>query len=151
MRTGTKEARSPPTIDMAAAKIEMARTYGSGDVSTRTERRIDDRVASVRDTMKETRAAMLNALMRRTDWPAAVNDLQCFGAPPSAGASFVVSTRLLRRRGLFRFHSGPADILVPRIEIDRPVKITSFVADWLRAVCQYSGKERMWPSCLNIA
>jgi alkylation response protein AidB-like acyl-CoA dehydrogenase len=143
MRTGTKEARSPPKIDMAAAKIEVARTYGTGDVSSR----IDDRVASVRDKMKETRAAMLKALMRRTDWPAAVNDRQCFGAPASAGASFVVSTRLLRRRGLFRFHPGPADILALRIEIDRPVKITSFVADWLKAICQYSGKESLRLSC----
>lgn len=79
MRTGTKEAVSPLTIDMAAAKIEIrsldeklnafkievARTYVTGDVITRLERRIDDMVTSVRDEMKETREAMLKAFMRR--------------------------------------------------------------------------------------
>jgi hypothetical protein len=72
---------SPLTIDMAAAKldiralddklnafkIEVARTYVTGDVITRLERRIDDMVTSVRDEMKETREAMLKAFMRRTD------------------------------------------------------------------------------------
>lgn len=79
LRTGTKEAVSPLTIDMAAAKIEIrsldeklnafkievARTYVTGDVITRLERRIDDMVSSVRDEMKETREAMLKAFMRR--------------------------------------------------------------------------------------
>lgn len=58
---------SPLTIDMAAKieirqldeklnsfKIEVARTYGTGDVTTRLERRIDDLVTSVRDAMAET-------------------------------------------------------------------------------------------------
>lgn len=61
-RTGTKEAVSPPTIDMAAAKleiraldeklnafkIEVARTYVTVDAIHRLERRIDDIVTSVR-------------------------------------------------------------------------------------------------------
>ncbi|ACB27615.1 hypothetical protein [Methylobacterium radiotolerans] len=79
LRTGTKEAVSPLTIDMAAAKleirsledklnafkIEVARTYVTGDVITRLERRIDDMVTSVRSEMAETREAMLKAFMRR--------------------------------------------------------------------------------------
>ena len=79
LRTGTKEAVSPLTIDMAAAKIEIrsleeklnafkievARTYVTGDVITRLERRIDDMVSSVRGEMKETREAMLKAFMHR--------------------------------------------------------------------------------------
>ena len=79
LRTGTKEAVSPLTIDMAAAKIEIrsldeklnafkievARTYVTGDVITRLERRIDDMVTSVRGEMKETREAMLKAFMHR--------------------------------------------------------------------------------------
>ena len=76
LRTGTKEAVSPLTIDMAAAKlefwaldeklnffkIEVARTYGTADVIRRLERRIDDMVASVQEEMKETREMMLSAL-----------------------------------------------------------------------------------------
>ncbi|MGN7124094.1 hypothetical protein [Methylorubrum thiocyanatum] len=79
MRTGTKDAVSPLTIDMAAVKIqiaaqtealhnfkvEVARTYVTGDVITRLERRIDDLVSSVRDEMKETRDIMLKALTGR--------------------------------------------------------------------------------------
>ncbi|CAO4179748.1 DUF2730 domain-containing protein [Methylorubrum populi] len=79
MRAGTKDAVSPLTIDMAAAKIEIrqideklsafkievARTYVTGDVITRLERRIDDLVSSVRDEMKETRDIMLKALTGR--------------------------------------------------------------------------------------
>lgn len=75
LRTGTKEAVSPLTIDMAAAKIEIrsleeklnafkievARTYVTGDVIHRLERRIDDMVTSVREEMKETRETMLSA------------------------------------------------------------------------------------------
>ncbi len=49
-----------------AFKIEVARTYVTGDViTTRLERRIDDLVTSVRGEMKETREAMLKAFMRR--------------------------------------------------------------------------------------
>ncbi|KAA0122189.1 hypothetical protein CIW48_19520 [Methylobacterium sp. P1-11] len=79
LRTDTKEAVSPLTIDMAATKIEIrsldeklnafkievARTYVTGDVITRLERRIDDMVTSVRGEMKETREAMLKAFMHR--------------------------------------------------------------------------------------
>ena len=79
MRAGTKDAVSPLTIDMAAAKIEIrqldeklnsfkievARTYVTGDVITRLERRIDDLVTSVRDEMKETRREMLQAITGR--------------------------------------------------------------------------------------
>lgn len=75
LRSGTKEAVSPLTIDMAAQKIELraldeklnlfkvevARTYVTADVIHRLERRIDDMVASVRDEMKETRETMLSA------------------------------------------------------------------------------------------
>lgn len=79
LRTGTKDAVSPLTIDLQAArldiaalneklnafKIEVARTYVTGDVITRLERRIDDLVTSVRDEMKETRREMLQAIMGR--------------------------------------------------------------------------------------
>lgn len=79
LKGSAREAVSPLTIDMAAAKIEIraldeklnafkievARTYVTGDVITRLERRIDDMVVSVRDEMKETREAMLKAFMRR--------------------------------------------------------------------------------------
>jgi hypothetical protein len=79
LRAGTKDAVSPLTIDMAAAKIEIrqldeklnafkievARTYVTGDVITRLERRIDDLVSSVRDEMKETRDMMLKAITVR--------------------------------------------------------------------------------------
>lgn len=79
LRTGTREAVSPLTIDMAAAKIEIAnlneklnnfkievaRTYVTGDVIHRLERRIDDMVTSVRDEMKETRDTMLRAITGR--------------------------------------------------------------------------------------
>ncbi|GJE70297.1 hypothetical protein [Methylorubrum podarium] len=78
LRAGTKDAVSPLTIDMAAAKIEIrqldeklnafkievARTYVTGDVITRLERRIDDLVSSVRDEM-ETRREMLQAITGR--------------------------------------------------------------------------------------
>lgn len=79
LRAGTKDAVSPLTIDMAAAKIEIralddklnafkievARTYVTGDVIHRLERRIDDLVTSVRGEMKETRETMLKAIMNR--------------------------------------------------------------------------------------
>ncbi len=79
LRAGTKDAVSPLTIDMAAAKIEIAslneklnafkievaRTYVTGDVIHRLERRIDDLVTSVRDEMKETRDIMLRAISNR--------------------------------------------------------------------------------------
>ncbi|MCY1643262.1 hypothetical protein [Methylorubrum sp. SL192] len=79
LRAGTKDAVSPLTIDMAALKIqvaahnealhnfkvEVARTYVTGDVITRLERRIDDLVSSVRDEMKETRQTMLKAITGR--------------------------------------------------------------------------------------
>jgi anti-sigma-K factor RskA len=79
LRAGTKDAVSPLTIDLQAArldiaslneklnvfKIEVARTYVTGDVITRLERRIDDMVTSVRDEMKETRETMLKAIMGR--------------------------------------------------------------------------------------
>ncbi|GJE75897.1 hypothetical protein [Methylorubrum suomiense] len=78
-RAGTKDAVSPLTIDMAAAKIEIAslneklnafkievaRTYVTGDVITRLEQRIDVLVNSVRDEMKETRDIMLKAITGR--------------------------------------------------------------------------------------
>ncbi|MBB2959825.1 hypothetical protein [Methylobacterium sp. R2-1] len=80
LRTGTRDAVSPLTIDMAAVKIqiaaqtealhnfkvEVARTYVTGDVITRLERRIDDLVSSVRDEMKETRQTMLKAITGRS-------------------------------------------------------------------------------------
>ncbi|CAO4167887.1 hypothetical protein [Methylorubrum aminovorans] len=79
MRTGTKDAVSPLTIDMAAAKIEIAalneklnafkievaRTYVTGDVITRMERRIDDLVTSMREEMAATRREMLQAITGR--------------------------------------------------------------------------------------
>lgn len=79
LRTGTKDAVSPLAIDITAAKIEIraldeklnafkievARTYVTGDVIHRLERRIDDMVASVRDEMKDTREAMLRAFAGR--------------------------------------------------------------------------------------
>lgn len=79
VKGGTAAAVSPLTIDMAAAKIEIAalneklnafkievaRTYVTGDVIQRLERRIDDMVTSVRDEMKETRETMLKAIMGR--------------------------------------------------------------------------------------
>ena len=72
-------AVSPLTIDMAAVKIqvasqadalnafkvEVARTYVTGDVITRLERRIDDMVSSVREEMQETRREMLDAILGR--------------------------------------------------------------------------------------
>ena len=80
LRTGTRDAVSPLAIDMAAVKIqiaaqtealhnfkvEVARTYVTGDVITRLERRIDDLVSSVRDEMKETRQTMLKAITGRS-------------------------------------------------------------------------------------
>ncbi|WP_298967778.1 hypothetical protein [uncultured Methylobacterium sp.] len=79
LRAGTKDAVSPLAIDMAAVKldirvldeklnafkIEVARTYVTGDVITRLERRIDDMVSSVRDEMQETRKQMMDAFARR--------------------------------------------------------------------------------------
>jgi hypothetical protein len=79
LRTNTKEAVSPLTIDMAAAKIEfrsldeklnlfkieVARTYVTADVIHRLERRMDEMVSSVRDEMKETRDTMLSAFTGR--------------------------------------------------------------------------------------
>ncbi|KQP50850.1 hypothetical protein ASG40_13060 [Methylobacterium sp. Leaf399] len=78
-KAGTTAAVSPLTIDMAAVKIEVssvkdqlnafkievARTYVTGDVITRLERRIDEMMLSVRDEMRETREQMLKALMNR--------------------------------------------------------------------------------------
>ena len=72
-------AVSPLTIDMAATKIEIAslkdqlnafkievaRTYVTGDVITRLERRIDDLVTSVREEMQETRREMMDAFLGR--------------------------------------------------------------------------------------
>ena len=80
LHAGTKDAVSPLTIDMAAVKIqiaaqnealhnfkvEVARTYVTGDVIQRLERRIDDLVSSVRDEMKETRQTMLKAITGRS-------------------------------------------------------------------------------------
>jgi hypothetical protein len=80
VKGGTAAAVSPLTIDMAAVKIqvaaqnealhnfkvEVARTYVTGDVITRLERRIDDLVSSVRDEMKETRQTMLKAITGRS-------------------------------------------------------------------------------------
>ncbi|GLS44347.1 hypothetical protein [Methylobacterium brachythecii] len=79
LKAGTDKAVSPLTVDMAAVKIqiasqaeqlnafkvEVARTYVTGDVITRLERRIDDMVTSVRHEMTETREAMLQAFMGR--------------------------------------------------------------------------------------
>lgn len=73
-------AVSPLTIDMAAVKIqlasqseqlnafkvEVARTYVTGDVISRLEGRIDAMVTSVRDEMRETRDAMLKAFVERS-------------------------------------------------------------------------------------
>lgn len=70
-------AVSPLTIDMAAVKIqvashadalnafkvEVARTYVTGDVITRLERRIDDMVSSVREEMRATRSELLEAVL----------------------------------------------------------------------------------------
>lgn len=79
LRAGTKDAVSPLTIDMAAAKIdiraldeklaafklEVARTYVTGDVIARLERRFDDMLHSVRDDMRETRETVLKAITGR--------------------------------------------------------------------------------------
>lgn len=79
MRTGTNDAVSPLAIDMASAKIEIrqieeklnafkievARTYVTGDVISQLEHRIDDMVTSVRQEMKETRDMMLKAITGR--------------------------------------------------------------------------------------
>ncbi|PXW54993.1 hypothetical protein [Methylobacterium sp. B4] len=79
LRAGTKDAVSPLTIDMAAVKIqvaaqnealhnfkvEVARTYVTGDVITRMERRIDDLVTSMREEMAATRREMLQAITGR--------------------------------------------------------------------------------------
>lgn len=82
LRAGTKDAVSPLTIDIAAVKIqvtaqnealhnfnvEVARTYVTGDVITRMERRIDDLVTSMREEMVATRREMLQAITgRRAD------------------------------------------------------------------------------------
>ena len=78
-KAGAKEAVSPLTIDMAAAKIdiasvrqelntfkiEVARTYVTGDFVTRLEGRIDGMMKSMRDEMKETRDTMLKAFTDR--------------------------------------------------------------------------------------
>lgn len=78
-KAGATAAVSPLTIDMAAVKIELrsldeklsnfklevARTYVTGDVITRLERRIDDMVKSVHDEMRETRDTMLKAFTDR--------------------------------------------------------------------------------------
>ncbi|WP_375453701.1 hypothetical protein [uncultured Methylobacterium sp.] len=77
LKAGTDKAVSPLTVDMAAVKIqiasqndllnafkvEVARTYVTGDVITRLERRIDDMVSSVREEMRETREAMMQAFL----------------------------------------------------------------------------------------
>ncbi len=79
IRGSAKEAVSPLTIDMAAAKlqiralegdlnafkVEVARTYVTGDVIARLEGRIDALVSSVRTEMQETREAMLRAFTGR--------------------------------------------------------------------------------------
>lgn len=79
VKGGTAAAVSPLTIDMAAVKIqvaaqnealhnfkvEVARTYVTGDVISRLEHRIDDMVTSVRQEMKETRDMMLKAITGR--------------------------------------------------------------------------------------
>lgn len=82
LRAGTKDAVSPLAIDLQAArldivalneklntfKIEVARTYVTGDVITRMERRIDDLVTSMREEMAATRREMLQAITgRRAD------------------------------------------------------------------------------------
>lgn len=68
MKAREVAAVSPLTTDMAAVKIqlasqseqlnafkvEVARTYVTGDIITHLERRIDDMVTSVRDEMRET-------------------------------------------------------------------------------------------------
>lgn len=79
LKTGTDRVVSPLTIDMAAAKldiralddklnafkIEVARTYVTGDVITRLEKRIDDMVSAVHDEMRDMREAVLKAIMER--------------------------------------------------------------------------------------
>ncbi len=79
VKGGTAAAVSPLTIDMAAVKIqiaaqtealhnfkvEVARTYVTGDVITRMERRIDDLVTSMREEMAATRREMLQAITGR--------------------------------------------------------------------------------------
>jgi len=82
VKGGTAAAVSPLTIDMAAVKIqvaaqnealhnfkvEVARTYVTGDVITQMERRIDDLVTSMREEMAATRREMLQAITgRRAD------------------------------------------------------------------------------------
>ncbi|AWI87082.1 hypothetical protein C0214_01165 [Methylobacterium sp. DM1] len=46
----------------ACSPAGSRRTYVTGDVITRLERRIDDLVSLVRDEMKETREIMLRAI-----------------------------------------------------------------------------------------
>ncbi|MCP1548498.1 MULTISPECIES: hypothetical protein [Methylorubrum] len=47
---------------MHSFKVEVARTYVTGDVITRMERRIDDLVTSMREEMAATRREMLQAI-----------------------------------------------------------------------------------------
>lgn len=77
LKAGTDNAVSPLTIDMAAVKIdlrsldtkladfklEVARTYVTGDVISRLEGRIDAMVTSVRDEMRATRTELLDAVL----------------------------------------------------------------------------------------
>lgn len=78
-KAGTTAAVSPLAIEVAsnkidigsvkdllnAFKVEVARTYVTGDVITRLERRIDDMVKTVHDEMRETRDTMLKAFTDR--------------------------------------------------------------------------------------
>lgn len=79
MKTREKEAVSPLAIELQTVKlnlerqgkdlndfkVEVARTYVTGDVISRLEGRIDAMVSSVREEMRETREAMLDAILNR--------------------------------------------------------------------------------------
>lgn len=77
LKTREQEAVSPLVLDLAsvklnverqgdalnAFKVEVARTYVTGDVITRLESRIDAMVSSVRDEMRATRTELLDAVL----------------------------------------------------------------------------------------
>lgn len=79
LKAGQSAVVSPLQVDITAAKlrievlagelnafkIEVARTYVTGDAIHRLERRIDDMLESVRGDMKETREIVLKAITGR--------------------------------------------------------------------------------------
>ncbi|KQQ26085.1 hypothetical protein ASF58_14380 [Methylobacterium sp. Leaf125] len=76
-KEASKEAVSPLQLEMAtvklnlerqgqdlnAFKVEVARTYVTGDVITRLEGRIDGLISSVQNEMRATRKELLDAVL----------------------------------------------------------------------------------------